>query len=491
MNHNIITKKFTKKIWGKNGPVQTFFIQRHKPDTPMMFIKLKNDNFLFCQENHPLIVFRKDKFITIDAKDVQVCYDRIYSYNILENEKIVTHTVSESPQKIINALFYDNEESIYVKKRDKYTIQLDAKFIYFNVLKDMLDYIKDNESDFHKTKSFNLISQLKVICDIVGYKLMVSPLDKEDGIDFYFSISKNRNYKFDKMETKDNLYTVSCKSKMYNWNSYVYDISTDTKEFLINCIQTHNSFHTGGAVSVESVNIIKLLMENVDEKLEPKISKLINQIDSDLYAKSNNVMITINNDLFRGTYAIEETDESYKLFAGHFSMIVNDIEIPITIEKQVIIYKTENVSFDNNLIFIHYNNADKIMTVLPSALDPVSIARSLDSLFGGKMPYEGVLGFYKKLYKILGGFSKWDSVHLEVIISNLLRDATNTRIPARLSKGKFDPIVLSYKNLPSTISWGLALSFENFSKGIQTGLTTDRGPETQIEKVFFGLPLKD
>ena len=116
------------------------------------------------------------------------------------------------------------------------------------------------------------------------------------------------------------------------------------------------------------------------------------------------------------------------------------------------------------------------------------MARYLDTLVGGQYPRSDVVSIYNKFYKALAPVGGWDSVHLEVIISNILRARKDPQKPARLIE-PFDPEMHSIKTLPNLISYPLGLAFENFSKGVQYGMISQRAPESQIEKVMFGIPL--
>ena len=46
--------------------------------------------------------------------------------------------------------------------------------------------------------------------------------------------------------------------------------------------------------------------------------------------------------------------------------------------------------------------------------------------------------------------------------------------------------MLSEKSLPGVISWPLGLAFEDFSKAINKGLTSDRGPTSPVERLLYG-----
>jgi len=47
------------KLWSKNGWVKVNKLQRHLPEVPMIFIKLKDGNALITQEDHPLALYKK------------------------------------------------------------------------------------------------------------------------------------------------------------------------------------------------------------------------------------------------------------------------------------------------------------------------------------------------------------------------------------------------------------------------------------------------
>lgn len=86
--------------------------------------------------------------------------------------------------------------------------------------------------------------------------------------------------------------------------------------------------------------------------------------------------------------------------------------------------------------------------------------------------------------------SGFDSVHLEVVIGNIMRWKNDPHIAARL-KEPYDPILIAEKQLPGVISWELGLAFENFGQAIGQGMVSKRGEPSPIAKVLFGEPLSD
>lgn len=68
--------------------------------------------------------------------------------------------------------------------------------------------------------------------------------------------------------------------------------------------------------------------------------------------------------------------------------------------------------------------------------------------------------------------SGMDSVHLEVVISNMCRDINDNKLPARLNDYKNFEII-GCKKLPFIDSWLSALAFQDINKSIITGLVNE------------------
>jgi hypothetical protein len=138
-----------------------------------------------------------------------------------------------------------------------------------------------------------------------------------------------------------------------------------------------------------------------------------------------------------------------------------------------------------------YGKNDKIINVKSEPKDYTKLGKKMDNLVGGKTPWVDpsnlLLKFIKGLYVLEEGY---DIVHIEVIVSNILRNSKDPKKPARLVE-PYDPKLLSIKKLPGVISWPLGMLFEDITKAISTGLVSDRSPSSPIEKVGFGETLVD
>ena len=77
-------------------------------------------------------------------------------------------------------------------------------------------------------------------------------------------------------------------------------------------------------------------------------------------------------------------------------------------------------------------------------------------------------------------------MHLEVLLSQALRDKARPGIPARLGT-KWDPIMMNIKDIVFNTSFMQGLAFENIGKAISTGLISEKPREESIlEKVMTG-----
>jgi hypothetical protein len=250
------------------------------------------------------------------------------------------------------------------------------------------------------------------------------------------------------------------------------------------------SFHLGGAVIMEKFNYIDQLMDNIDDILEPKLRKKVVQVGNELINKSELAIIRLDKRIYESSQTIKLGENNIPLNVGHFMLRLDDLDVPVAIEQEMKLYISGEIETDGDLITLIYGKNDKMMYVEPKQENFSQLARYLDTLVGGKYPWGNIPTLYKKFFKALSPVGDWDSTHLEVMLSNLLRAKTNPQKPARLVE-PFDPEMYSIKTLPNIISYPLGIAFENFSKGIQYGLISERAPESSIEKIMFGEPLTE
>jgi len=491
-NDSVETKTLNTKIVGRGGAVSATTIQRHKPTTNMSFIRTQSNHSLFCQDNHPLFIERDGTIDVIEARLVEL-NDKIYIDNkIITNENSIIPDKSE--EYIANLLLsvfikedmtilFDEDQNIIIGEH-LHELRFEPNFINYSkewINKFLFRFLNYNIF----IESFVLISQMKLMADKAGITLSVDAKDAKTDVVFRASILG-----FGNTITKG-FVPIAENKTLEKWNHYVYDVKTETSEFMLGGVQTHNSFHLGGAVLMKEVDLIPELMENVESKYEPKIRSMFTQ-ERDTLKTNNPTTIVINKSIFTSTFPAVKKDDRINLSVGHFSINSQEFEIKVTIEQEIDVWlnNKDNLVDDKDFFSITYDTGENMFTVNRKQEDFSKLASSLSAYIGGKSPWEDVSSLFMKFWKTFSDTGPYDAVHMEILVSNIMRYKKDPHVLARL-KEPYDPTMISMGKLPGVISWPLGLALEDFSKSLSQGLISDRGAETNIEKIFFSRNLTD
>lgn len=496
-NLKVETRDLNINILGKDRYVKAFKIQRHKPSSNMALIVTDTEHFIVTQVNHPLFIKRNDKIEELEVWDLRVG-DKIWVDNTiaLNNNSIIP---SKEPDFVFNNIIkYFKTGDIndintcggMICADNCKTLRFEPNFINYDyewVYEFLECFIEQNKKELIEIPSFNFIQQLRMLCDKVGFdfKLIYDSLDYNilynQPVMFKCFIEKNDNVT---SPIKEYRYITSVKY-IYEWDDCVYDIKTDTKEFLNAFIQNHNSFHTGGAVEFRIPDIKSEIMRFISEEYKKTVDKFFRQEENSLYSE-NDLTVVIPLKIFEKKYRIIRKSNLISLPLGYFIFKLGDVDIPVNIEMQTDFYlnDVELEETDENII-IKYKRNSLILKVKIKEIEAYKTAQLLGETLSGNSPWTSVESLYYKLFSLLSDLSDFDSIHLEIIVGNILRAKRDPQLPARL-KEPFDPTIVSFKSLPGTMSWVLGLAFENWVASLTRGLISTRPPETDIEKVMFG-----
>lgn len=507
---NVETKDINLKVKGKDGLTQAITIQKHKPTAPMCFIRTTTGHMLFCQEDHPIWIQTMDGQTTVvEAKDAVMFHDRIWVDNtknieFSNEESLNTHNNFFNKLLLISNGLADNsiyDDSEYFIGDSKYNFYINPSYLYkmdkANSTVMLLHFLSlrwqttpiATPPEKIKLYSFNYVSQLKSLADSLQYNCRFDINFEND--DVYWTLHDAKETFVPINDISDYVDIEQVISGIENYQGYVYDLKTESEEFLNNNVQTHNSFHTGGAVEFKKIAILKELGANITAEDETHLARNVYQKENDLYSNAPVIKVLVDKTLFKDEYAIKKEDGVYKLSFGYFVMTIGTLEVLATIELPVELQIPTDVHESATQIALVYGQDDKILHIKNFSIAPEKVAAYLDQLVGGKSPWVSPESLLMKFHNNLKDFNPYDMCHLEVIISSILRNRKDPMIPARL-KEPYDPVTYSIKSLPSVISWSLGMAYENISKSIATGLISDDVKNlSQIEKVLFGEPLSD
>jgi len=253
------------------------------------------------------------------------------------------------------------------------------------------------------------------------------------------------------------------------------------------------TFHTGGAVKIIRKNMVDDAIQNDPYSVESIVKECFIQRENLLYAKTDLVM-TIDVDEYPMPDDVIINDEDNKIFAKSLVATVQSDkgDFNIILDYTVVIQYLDNMEYlDKRYIKLTYKADDLILETPMEADITKELLRYAQRLIGGKVVYKDVNHLYLKLLKVYGDLRSMDSIHLEILLSQVLRDKTNDSIPARLGK-KWDPTLMNIKSVVFKTSFIQGLEFENINKAIEVGLIT-KEPEEQsiLEKILFGTLVVD
>lgn len=250
------------------------------------------------------------------------------------------------------------------------------------------------------------------------------------------------------------------------------------------------TFHTGGAVTLTKRNMIEDIKSNDPHMSQKKkIEAYIKQEDDHLITLKP-CTITINLTNYPKESIKQKVDEE-KIIWVHsllskieFTDFVFDIILDYPINLNV--YDMEEI--DKTYINLHYEaNSTMLSSSIEAAESKVQIAY-VERLIGGREILKDASHLFNKLYAVYmrTAGSGMDSVHLEVLVSQSLRDKKDIQLPARLGK-KWDPILVNMKKVIFSEGFINGLAFENINDAIKFGLISDKkGDPSIIEKVMTG-----
>ena len=247
------------------------------------------------------------------------------------------------------------------------------------------------------------------------------------------------------------------------------------------------TFHTGGAVKVYQRDIIGDIVQNDPLSTKQSVSKHLSQAENQLIANQDCV-VTISTEDYPLPGDFVFNDDKTTILAKalvcriEFSNIIFSIILDYPVELQV--YEKEAIG--KEILKLYYKKDSTLLEIPMQTEETKEQIQYVRRLLGGREIYKDADHLFLKLFAIYGPLRNMDSVHLEVLLSQALRDRKNPSIPARLGT-KWDPIMMNIKKIVFKTSFVQGLAFENINEAIKTGLITDDGGDPSIlEKVLTG-----
>ena len=249
------------------------------------------------------------------------------------------------------------------------------------------------------------------------------------------------------------------------------------------------TFHTGGAVEIRRKDMLKDITDNEPSVSLTNVRKYLEQQESFLVAMQDCVVtIDLSNYDMNNDIRIDNGIVWVKSLLCQIDY--QDIQFSIALDYPVELQARNAEMVDKQAIKLYFSKNSYILEVTLEAVDIEKQVNYVTRLLAGREVYKDVSHLFRKLFAVYKEMSGMDIVHLEVLISNVLRDRSDTSIPARLGK-TWDPIMINFKEIVFTTGFVHSVAFEDIRKAVWTGLTADRTFEPSIlEKVVTGKLVK-
>jgi len=229
------------------------------------------------------------------------------------------------------------------------------------------------------------------------------------------------------------------------------------------------------------------ILKYFDADSKKTFSKRFKQDKNSLIAQKDGVIIITKSDYMDIKNDIKIEKDKVELDYGYMSIESEGIQYDITLDYTTIIPILHGIENEENKITIPFKKDQTVFECSQTHDLGKKAVKVVEALLSGRKAWKDPNHFLLKVFDATVADSNADLVHFEVLCSNLLRDESNPRIPARLNQKKYNPVVMNIKNIPVVESWLSSLAFENFNKSIETALTYPRPEEeTVLEKIVTG-----
>lgn len=219
-----------------------------------------------------------------------------------------------------------------------------------------------------------------------------------------------------------------------------------------------------------------------------KIKDYLHQMENSLYCnKSCEVEIGLETYTIGDDLIIDE-DENTVSVNGLLSKIKfdDDTSFDMILDYSVILKYSEINKTKENII-LTFKKDDEILEVPLQKQDLKEVVLYVERLLSGKERFKDVDHLFLKFYKIYADISSMDLVHMEILISQVLRDKNNPVYPARVGSDPLHPILKNIKQNVFSSGFLQGLAFENVNNSINTGLIAQTELEPSVlEKLLTG-----
>ena len=271
---------------------------------------------------------------------------------------------------------------------------------------------------------------------------------------------------------------IYCKSKHYCTRCYGedYKLLNSTKVGFIAAAAlserlTQNmlkAFHEGGIVKQIIPNFFKEIV-NSSNISEDEIKQLFDIVNQNKVVCKQDIKLDFSKEYYN-LQVFNVTDDPIPeefLYA-----YVHNLNKYIVFDSSILLYPPFGIEKHKQGYTATYNKGSTFCVIQPVVSNMENIAKKAISIMEGRTVIQSEQYLFNKLFEIFRSLGNIAMVHIEVLISQILRNADDPSKPARLVE-PYNPKIVSIKQIPYLESWIRGLEFENFDKAVTNALLTN------------------
>ena len=210
--------------------------------------------------------------------------------------------------------------------------------------------------------------------------------------------------------------------------------------------------------------------------------KKVFKIEKNAITCKYQTQIFINTKLYENSNSLIETSTEF-IIPGVVNAYIPELNdnCNFMVNYEIKLIKPTSITSEKNIYTLHYNVGDTLIEQ-DTYINDTNIPLVIKLLEGRAKYITKPTELYNLIIDQVGGI---DTVHFEVIMSNMFRCSDDLTQKCRYN-GKFnDAVIVGQTMQPFIDSWFSAIAFQYINKGIQTGLVNGKDAVMNpIEKIL-------
>jgi hypothetical protein len=232
------------------------------------------------------------------------------------------------------------------------------------------------------------------------------------------------------------------------------------------------AFHTGGVVKFKFLNPIEEAEVSLGIPKTKYEQFFIYDDKNKLLKAKDEITLILDREFYNLNAYLRNPDETGLELEALVCDVSNNKEtIPFAFDSSLLLKYPDSYKITKENYILTYNKDSVIFQVLPATSDVETKTKRVLTILNGKGQFKDVSHLITKIYREIKDFGDIILVHIEVLLSQLLRCPDDLSKPFRLCNDlNKQPKLVGLKKVPYLESWKRGLEFERVGDAIDNAL---------------------